>query len=321
VRPLNVLLLVAASLLAMAFAWIYVTYQRDMTRAYDRIQGRSQVVDSPFGDIEFLEGGTHTGAAVLVVHGSGGGYDQGELFAQAVLGRDSALRWIAPSRFGYLRSTLTAGATFDDQAHAFAFLLDRLGVDRVAVLALSHGGPSALLFATLYPERVSSLTLVSAGVAASQAADQAQANDKGSALTAIFQPDIRYWAMTKAMRRWFMELMGVSPAVSAGLTPEQRRLADQVIDFMNPVSLRSAGVVFDNRAELPNERMAAIRSPTLVLHARDDGLQLFHNAEFAARHIRGARLVAFERGGHLLLAVEQPAVQRLVAQHLESAER
>ena len=27
-------------------------------------------------------------------------------------------RWIAPSRFGYLRSTFRRGSTFDDQAHA-----------------------------------------------------------------------------------------------------------------------------------------------------------------------------------------------------------
>jgi hypothetical protein len=65
---------------------------------------------------------------------------------------------------------------------------------------------------------------------------------------------------------------------------------------------------------MPNERIAAIRAPTLILHARDDGLQLFHNAEFAARHIVNARLVTFERGGHLLLAVEQATLQQRVVE-------
>ncbi|MCU0928772.1 MAG: alpha/beta hydrolase [Burkholderiaceae bacterium] len=315
-RPLLASLAGLAVLLCVAGGWIALVYQRDMGREYQRIQSRGQVMASPFGDIEVLEGGTPTGPAVLLVHGSGGGYDQGELLGHAALGKNTALRWIAPSRFGYLRSTFKPGATFDDQAHAYAFLLDRLGIDRIAVVALSHGGPSALLFAALHPDRVSSLTLISAGVAASGAADQAQANDKGSALTAIFQQDVRYWVLTHTMRRRFLELMGVSPTVSASLTPEQRRLADDVIDRMNPVSPRAAGTVFDNQAAMPNERIAAIRAPTLVLHARDDGLQLFHNAEFAANHIANARLVAFERGGHLLLAVEQPAVQRLVVEHI-----
>jgi pimeloyl-ACP methyl ester carboxylesterase len=313
---ISVGVLAGISVLALAFA--FVAYQRDMARAYERIAGRNQVIASPYGDIEYLEGGPRASPAVLIVHGSGGGWDQGELLARAALGRDPALRWIAPSRFGYLRSALPARATFDEQAHAYAHLLDHLGIDRVAVVALSHGGPSALLFAALHPERVSSLTLISAGVAASPVADQAAANDKGHALVAIFQQDWRYWAMTHALRGWFLGLMGVSAEVAAGLTPQQKRLADEVIDFMNPVSPRAAGTVFDNRAPMPNERIDAIRAPTLILHAKDDGLQLFHNAEFAARHIGGARLVSFERGGHLLLAVEQAAVQAQTLAHIRA---
>ena len=194
-----------------------------------------------------------------MIHGSGGGYDQGELLAQAVLG--DGFHWIAPSRFGYLRSTFHEGATFDDQAHAYACLLDHLGIEKVAVVALSHGGPSALLFAALHPERVSSLTLISCGVASSDAPDQAQANRRGDVLTTIFKHDLRYWAVTKLFRRRLMKLMGADDTVVAGLTPEQRELVDRVIDDMNPVSPRAAGVAFDNKAAMPNERIAAVRAP------------------------------------------------------------
>jgi pimeloyl-ACP methyl ester carboxylesterase len=298
--------------LAVAAAGTSALYVRDMRRAYDRIRGKSAVVSSPFGDIEFAQGGI--GPAVLVIHGSGGGFDQGALVVRAVLG--DRFHWIAPSRFGYLRSTFRAGATFDEQAHAYAYLLDHLRVKKAAVVALSHGGPSALLFAVLHPDRVTSLTLISAGVASSSAANQAEASQRGDALTAIFQRDYRYWAVTTALRTRFLELMGVTDAVIAGLTPEQRELADQVIDFMNPVSLRSAGVTFDNRAIMPNERIAAIRAPTLILHAKDDTLQLYRNAEFAAATIPGARLASFERGGHLLMAVERTSVQALIEEHI-----
>ncbi len=81
---------------------------------------------------------------------------------------------------------------------------------------------------------------------------------------------------------------------------------------MNPVAPRSAGVALDNRAALPNERIVAIRAPTLVVHARDDALQLYRNAEYAAAKITGARLVPFDRGGHLLIALEQPRIGALV---------
>lgn len=301
--------LVVVTVVAAIAVW--AVQARDMRRAYERIRGGSKVIPSPFGDIEYAEGGT--GQPVLVIHGSGGGFDQGALLAGAVLGEGT--RWIAPSRFGYLRSTFQQGATFDDQAHAYAFLLDHLGIDRAAVVTLSHGGPSALLFAVLHPDRVSSLTLISAGVASSNDANQARANQQGNALTAIFQRDWRYWAVTTAFRGRFLELMGVSPSVINRLTPEQRALADQVIDFMNPVSRRAAGVTFDNRAAMPNERIAAIRAPTLILHGRDDTLQLYRNAEFAAA-IPGSRLVSFDHGGHLILVVEQTRIKALVAEHL-----
>lgn len=303
---------ITGGVLVSAAVAVSVAYQRDMARAYARIEGRSEVVAWPGGMIEYTQHGS--GPAVLVVHGSGGGFDQGEFLAHAALG--DGWRVITPSRFGYLRSTFPPGATFDDQAHAYARLLDHLGIDQVAVVAFSHGGPSALLFAALHPQRVSSLTLLSAGVASSGAPDQQQASQKGDALMAIFQRDIRYWAITRAFRGRFFGLMGADEEVIAHLTPAQRRLADELIDGMNPVSPRAAGAAFDNRAAMPNERIAAIRAPTLILHARDDGLQLFHNAEFAARTIPGARLVAFDRGGHLLLAVEQPTVRALMAEHL-----
>ena len=159
--------------LGLAVVLVLAVYLRDMVRAYRRVRGKSTVVPSAYGDVEYAAGGA--GPHVLVVHGSGGGYDQGELIVQSFL--DDGFHWIAPSRFGYLRSTFHPGATFDDQARAYAALLDHLGVERVAVIALSHGGPSALLFAVLHPERVSSLCLVSAGVAAAQQAAADQAGD------------------------------------------------------------------------------------------------------------------------------------------------
>lgn len=297
---------VAASVLIVA------VYVWDIRQAYQRISGRSAVMSSPYGNIEYTEGGT--GPDVLVIHGSGGGFDQGELMVRAVLG--DQFHWIAPSRFGYLRSTFHEGATFDDQAHAYGHLLDQLGINKVAVVALSHGGPSALLFAVLYPERITSLTLISCGVASSSTEDQAQANQKGAMWVTIFKYDPLYWGITKLFNRQLMELMGANDAVIATLTPEQRAMAEQVIDYMNPVAPRFSGATFDNKASMPNERIRAIQAPTLIFHAEDDTLQLYHNAEFAAANIPGATLRSFERGGHLLMIVEQDAIRTAVQQHI-----
>ena len=298
-------LIAAVVLVSAAYLW-------DINRAYERVRGKSTVIPSPYGDIEYTEGGS--GPAVLVIHGSGGGYDQGELIAQAVLGEQ--FHWITPSRFGYLRSTFSEGATWDDQAHAYAYLLDHLGVRKAAVVAMSHGGPSALIFAVLHPERVASLTLISCGVASSSTQDQVQADKKGEMLTTIFKYDLPYWAITKLFKKQFMGLIGAKDAVIAGLTTEQRELVEHFIDYMNPVSLRAEGAAFDNKATMPGERIASIRAPTLIFHATDDTLQLYHNAAFAASTIPGARLVRFERGGHLIISVEQPTLRTDVQKHI-----
>jgi len=298
--------------LILAVVLVSAAYFSDISQAYDRVSGKSTVIPSPYGDIEFTEGGS--GPNVLVIHGSGGGYDQGELLVRAEMG--DKFHWITPSRFGYLRSTFHENATFDDQAHAYAYLLDHLGIKKVAVVAFSHGGPSALLFAVMYPERVSSLTLISCGVASSASQDQVQANQKGNMWVTIFKYDPMYWAITKLFRKQLIELMGANDAVIANLTPEQRKLVDEIIDYMNPVSLRTAGAAFDNKAEMPNERIAAIRAPTLIFHAKDDSLQLYHNAEFAASTIPKARLVSFNRGGHLIMSVEQSTIRSSMQKHI-----
>jgi pimeloyl-ACP methyl ester carboxylesterase len=308
---MRILSWVGIGLISLAIL-VSIVFARDMKEAYERVRGRGTVIETPYGDIEFTQGGA--GPEVLVIHGSGGGFDQGELVAATVLGDD--YHWITPSRFGYLGSSFHPGATWDEQAHAYAALLDHLGIDEVAVVAMSQGGPSALLFAVLHPDRISSLTLISCGVAASTTEDQAAANEKGERLVAIFEHDVVYWMIAKLFRRQLMDLIGVSPDVFAGLTDDQRRLAERFIDEMNPVSLRSAGAAFDNRATMPGERIAAITAPTLIVHAVDDGLQLFHNAEFAAGHIPNARLIRSEIGGHFVMGIEQSVLRAAIADHI-----
>lgn len=118
-----------------------------------------------------------------------------------------------------------------------------------------------------------------------------------------------------------MGLIGASSEVIAGLTPEQEQLFEHFIDFMNPASVRSAGASFDNKAIMPGDRIAAITTPTLILHAVDDGLQLYHNAEFAAAKIAHAELMSFEKGGHFIIGTEQFAIRAAVGDHIRKYAR
>lgn len=295
---------------------LIIFYLVDTHKAKARVAQGSEVVRSAGGNIEYARDGD--GPGVLVIHGSGGGFDQGALIAGAVLPPEYS--WIAPSRFGYLRSDLPDEASFTKQAEAYARLMDSLGLTKVHVLAMSHGGPSALLFAANYPERVSSLILLSCGVTALASGDQTDANNKGDALTRVFRSDLAYWTVSTFMKQMLMTLMGADRSIIKELNPDQRQLVNQVIAWMKPVTLRADGVTFDNQAVMPGKEIAAIQAPTLIMHARDDRLQLFEQAEFAAEHIPQAEMVDFERGGHLLLIIEQEAVRSRIKAFLKEVD-
>ncbi len=305
-------LFIVLGAITLAIVAVGVSYAYDLRKAYARVRGKSTVLKSANGDIEYTTGGS--GVPVLVIHGAGGGFDQGQLLVDALLGDD--FQWITPSRFGYLGSSLPAGATWDDQAAAYVRVLDHLGIERVAVVAMSQGGASGLLLAALYPERVASLTCLSCGVVASSSVDQASANANGDLLRKVFAHDYTYWPISKFFKRQLMGVLGASDAVVSTLTPEARGLVERLIDEMNPASPRAAGVVFDNTATLPGARIASITAPTLIVHAKDDLLQLYHNAEYAAATIAGAQLLRFDTGGHVVVVVQREAVATAVRAHI-----
>ncbi|CAN5752183.1 alpha/beta hydrolase [soil metagenome] len=307
------LLTTGVLLLGSALA-VTVAFRSTQKADRQRVEGRATIAASPWGPLEFLEGGDAGGPPVLLVHGGGGGYDQGELMAEILLGE--GFRWIAPSRFGYLGSALPPDGTPDEQAHALAWLLDELGVENVGVVALSAGGPSGLLLALLHPERVTSLTLVSAGVTRVGKPEQGAADWKGRMLVRLFSRDFPYWAVTGLFEGRFIELMGADRQVVTGFTPDQRAWVGRLIESMRPASLRSRGARFDNLAPLPGERIAGIRAPTLVIHAEDDRLQLFENARFAEATIPDARLLRFERGGHVVMITEVATGREVIRRHL-----
>ena len=298
--------------IAVSLTMIWLRFRHDMRDARARAHSHGTVVALPDGDIEYAERGS--GTDVLIVHAAAGGWDQGALIASALL--DERFHWIAPSRFGYLRSPWRPGAAVEDQARDYAYLLDLLGIEKVAVVAMSAGGPSALQFAIDYPHRVSSLTLVSCGVARPPEKLREEADRKGRALVRIFKTDLRLWLATRLFRNRLLELMGAGSATRLALGYEPSLWIDRMLAAMHPASWRQEGVRFDNIAELPGERIAAIQAPTLVIHAKDDTLQLYDHAAFAMAHIPGARLMSFERGGHMLLATERGTIREAVQEHI-----
>jgi len=92
-------LILVALVIAVLTGVSYATYQRDIQQARERVSKGSQLVQTPCGPVEFAVAGD--GPPVLVVHGAGGGFDQGLNIGKSLA--DGGLRVIAMSRFGYLR--------------------------------------------------------------------------------------------------------------------------------------------------------------------------------------------------------------------------
>jgi hypothetical protein len=65
-------------------------YHREMSLAYQRVSSGGTVIETACGRIQYAEFGD--GLPMLIVHGAGGGYDQGEYFARLIGG---GYRWIA----------------------------------------------------------------------------------------------------------------------------------------------------------------------------------------------------------------------------------
>jgi len=142
--PLRVALIVAFLAVRTAVVSVYVAYHGDIDQAFKRISTRSQIVQTACGPIEYAIAGE--GNPVLIVHGAGGGFDQGRDFAWDLTAAN--LRVIAMSRFGYLRTPLPANASAAAQADAHACLLDALGIRRAAIVDVSAGAPSSMQFAS-----------------------------------------------------------------------------------------------------------------------------------------------------------------------------
>jgi pimeloyl-ACP methyl ester carboxylesterase len=137
-------------------ASLLARYKKENQLARNRLQTESQLFKTSAGVVEAAL--TGHGSTVLISHGSGGGYDMGLWLAHLIGGQ---FQYIAPSRFGYLRSPLPPRPTPETQADTYAALLDTLNVNSAIIIGLSAGGASALQFALRHSGRCHGLVMIS----------------------------------------------------------------------------------------------------------------------------------------------------------------
>ncbi len=171
---------------------------------------------------------------------------------------------------------------------------------RVTLLGISQGGAACIQYAIRYPERVERIILYG-GYAHG-------AWHRGTPLTRS-----AYRAMVDLARaQWGSDNPTFRQVFTSrfipGGTPEQ-------LQWFNDLCLKTttpeiSAALLEARADMDvSGLLAEVRTPTLVLHARDDQVIPVSEGRFLASGIPGAEFVELESRNHVLLEAE-PAWQR-----------
>lgn len=287
-----------AAVVILTLALLVWRFRLAMARARAAVRG-APLVKTACGPVEYAEAGS--GLALLSIHGSGGGWDQGLANAAAFVGDD--FRIIAPSRFGYLATPAPADDGWEREADLHAALLDRLDIDQAVVLGASAGARSALDLAIRHPDKVLALVLV---VPTTHAPADPVRIDPARASGLAFRivkagADPVWWAGMTLVPQALLRFLGVDPAAFQAAGPDERQRAMAMVRGILPLSLRVAGINRDSRPDRPDRDLTAVRAPTLIVAARDDLFNTLPAARLLAEAVPHAELCVLPRGGHLLV--------------------
>lgn len=267
------------------------------------------------------------GQPVLVLHGTPGGVDTADVMARFL--PSDGYQVVTVSRPGYLGTPVRHGrSSLDDDADRAVALLDRLGIERVGVLAWSGGGPSAYRLAVQHPERVSSL-VVAAGLSARWTPPRTTPAE-------WFVTQTRAGAALSALAARVVPAAVVRSAVAGVSSLRGDALDAHVRDVMaDPVRRRfvldlaatgnSSGPHRDgwrndvaNLGAITTLDLGSVQAPTLLVHGDADTDVLPEHSERAEREIPGAELVRLPGGTHFAVwdHHDAAAVQERVRAHL-----
>ena len=171
-------------------------------------------------------------------------------------------------------------------------VVDSVGLGHFALLGMSQGGPVAVSYAVVHPDRVSRLVLFGTWAALARTPADRELLETFLSMTRVG------WARPDSLfRRVFTNML------IPGASEEQMRWVDALQRMStstdNAVRLRAERHKIDITGLLPQ-----VTVPTLVLHARGDAMVSFEEARVMASSIPRARLVPLESQNHILLAGE-----------------
>ena len=178
-------------------------------------------------------------------------------------------------------------------------VVDAVGVERFPLLGISQGGAVAVAYAVRHPERVSHLILYGAFALGGKKRSPAE-KEMRDAMTTLMR--LGWGADNPSFRQMF------TARFIPGATHEQA-------DYFNELQRKTtssecAARYFDvvNDFDII-DLLSKVKTPTLVMHVRDDQMVPFEAGRQLAAGIPGARFIALPGRNHLFLEHE-PASNR-----------
>lgn len=260
------------------------------------------------GPIEYTLEGTG-GPVVMMVHGGIGGHDQGRVMAAGWVD-EREYRILCPSRPGYLGTPLESGPAMEEQADLLAALLDHLGIDKVAIVSASAGGPPGYTFASRHPDRVWAMVAIDCvsgfyelSEKVGPVAEVLFLNSLGQKVTNLLEKVspasfLRQLFMSEA----YFSKKQMSEHIEAAIRdPRQLAFVHAFMQTMFPYHTRKAGTENDVAIFGTYRRLAldAIGCPTLIVHGTHDADVKFYDGVYAHESIRGSERHWIEYGSHL----------------------
>lgn len=182
-------------------------------------------------------------------------------------------------------------------------VVDAAGLDEVTLYGLSQGAPVGVAFAARHPERVRRLILHGGYVRGRMRRRAAGEREQGEALLTLMRHG---WGkegspFIKAFTTMYM------PTATEAQVQSLVDLQKQSASAGNAVKLRQAVDHFD-----VSDLLEKVAAPTLVIHARNDGVHPLDQGRKLAAGIADAEFVMLESENHVILP-EEPAWHELIA--------
>ncbi|VWC31326.1 alpha/beta hydrolase [Burkholderia aenigmatica] len=256
-----------------------------------------------------------SGHPVILLHGSGPGATGWSNFSGNIDALAKQFHVYAVDMPGWGQSDSATVEQLDHVDAAIQFM-DALGIERAAFVGNSMGGQTSLRLATEHPERITHL--VTMGPPVGRMPTLFGAGDGPSeGLKVLIQA---YRDPSPEHMRRLVEIMVYDKARFA--TPELCQARSDAA-LLRPEHLSNYVAGLPAGAPLPKwvkpELLPAIKTPTLLIHGRDDRVVSFETSLYLLANIPDSRLVLLNRCGHWAMIEHPDEFNRLVADFIANA--